>query len=31
LSVGFSSQSHLTAIFRRVVGTTPRAYQMNRD
>jgi AraC family transcriptional regulator len=31
LSVGFSSQSHLTAIFRRQVGTTPRAYQAARN
>lgn len=27
LTLGFSSQSHLTTTFRRVVGTTPRAYR----
>jgi AraC-like DNA-binding protein len=27
LAVGFSSQSHLTEVFRRVMNTTPAAYR----
>ena len=27
LSTGFASQSHLTAVFHRLVGLTPAAYQ----
>jgi AraC-like DNA-binding protein len=30
LTVGFSSQSHLTTAFRRVYGTTPAAYRNQR-
>ena len=29
LMLGFSSQSHFTSTFRRIVGVTPRRYQLN--
>jgi AraC family transcriptional regulator len=28
-SLGFASQSHFTAVFRRLTGTTPKCYQTN--
>jgi AraC family transcriptional regulator len=30
-AVGFSSQSHLTANFRRTMGVTPRKFRQSRD
>ena len=30
LDTGFSEQSHLTRVFRTIVGTTPRSWQRDR-
>jgi transcriptional regulator GlxA family with amidase domain len=30
LETGFAEQSHFTRVFRRIAGTTPRAWQRER-